>query len=82
MSIADNLYYHWYYTDNADFFCTIEVDKGSSCQIRDEKGGFEPDYADDIYVVEVRHKDVDIIDVIHPDVLREIVTQFVESVKA
>jgi hypothetical protein len=82
MSKADNLYYHWYYTDNADFFCTIEVDKGSSCQIRDEKGGFEPDYADDIYVIEIKHKGVDIIDVIHPDVLREIVTQFVESVKA
>jgi hypothetical protein len=71
-------YNHWYYTDNADFECTIEVEAGSICQIRDEKGGYEPDYADSIYVIEVKHKDTDIIDVIHPDVLREIVEQFVE----
>jgi hypothetical protein len=71
-------YNHWYYTDNADFECTIEAEKGSLCQIRDEKGGYEPDYADEIYVVEVKHKDTDIIDVIHPDILRDIVSQFVE----
>lgn len=75
-------YDHYYYTDNADFLCTIEVESGDICQIRDEKGGYEPDYADNIYVVEVKHKGTDIIDVIHPDVLRDIVTQFVESVKA
>jgi len=71
-------YHHWYYTDNADFECTIEVEVGSICQIRDEKGGYEPDYADDIYVTEVKHKGTDIIDVIHPDVLKNIVSQFVE----
>jgi hypothetical protein len=71
-------YHHWYYTDNANFECTIEVEVGSICQIRDEKGGYEPDYADDIYVTEVKHKGTDIIDVIHPDVLKDIVSQFVE----
>lgn len=75
-------YDYYYYSDNADFLCTIEVEVGDICQIRDEKGGYEPDYADEIYVIEVKHKDVDIIDVIHPDVLRDIVSQFVESMKA
>jgi len=71
-------YTHWYYTDTANFECIIEAEKGSLCQIRDEKGGYEPDYADEIYVTEVYHKDVDIIEFIHPDVLRDIVSQFVE----
>lgn len=70
-------HYHWYYTHNADFECTIEVENGELCQIRDEKGGLEPDYADSIYVIEVKHKDVDIIDVIAPDVLHTIVNQFI-----
>jgi hypothetical protein len=72
-------YDFYYYTDNADFLCTIEVEIGDICQIRDEKGGYEPDFADEIYVVEIKHKGVDISDVIHPDTIHDIVTQFIES---
>ena len=72
-------YDFYYYTDNADFLCTVEVESSDICQIRDEKGGYEPDYSDDIYVIEVKHKGVDIIDVIHSDILHDIVVKFVES---
>jgi len=69
-------YNHLYYTDNTVFECTIEAEPADICQIRDEKGGFEPDYADSVYVTEVKHNDIDIYNVIAEDVLFTIVEQF------
>ena len=70
-------YYHNYTVNGITFECTIEAEPPIHCQIRDERGGLEPDYAAEIYVTKVKIKGIDILELVADDVLNHITEEFI-----